>query len=81
MNRKFNIFAEQAGFYVSPYGGTYINDATEDNEVENEVKVDEQLEKLVRLIIEDCANICDSFGNSGDGYTCSSAILKTLKGK
>jgi len=37
---------------------------------------DEELQKFAELIIEECADICERFGMSGDGYTCRSEILE-----
>ena len=37
---------------------------------------DEELQKFAELIIEECSDICKQFGESGDGYTCSSEILE-----
>ena len=33
-------------------------------------------EKFAELIIKECAFKCEQFGESGDGYTCSSEIQK-----
>jgi hypothetical protein len=33
-------------------------------------------EKFAELIIKECADLCESFGESGDGYTCSAEILE-----
>lgn len=35
-----------------------------------------RVEKFAELIIEECADICERFGMSGDGYTCSAEILE-----
>ena len=34
------------------------------------------LEKFAELIVRECADVCESFGESGDGYTCSAEILE-----
>ena len=36
----------------------------------------EKFEKFAELIIQECADVCQSFGESGDGYTCSAEILE-----
>ncbi len=33
-------------------------------------------EKFAELIVKECADVCQSFGESGDGYTCSYEILE-----
>ncbi len=33
-------------------------------------------QKLVELIVLECADVCQRFGGSGDGYTCSAEILE-----
>jgi hypothetical protein len=32
--------------------------------------------KLAELIVRECADVCQGFGESGDGYTCSYEILE-----
>lgn len=32
--------------------------------------------KFAELIVQECADLCESFGESGDGYTCSAEILE-----
>jgi hypothetical protein len=32
--------------------------------------------KFAELIVRECADLCESFGESGDGYTCSAEILE-----
>ena len=32
--------------------------------------------KFAELIVQECADVCESFGESGDGYTCSAEILE-----
>ena len=34
------------------------------------------IEGLAELIVQECADVCESFGESGDGYTCSAEILE-----
>ena len=34
------------------------------------------VEKFAELIVQECADVCESFGESGDGYTCSAEILE-----
>ena len=34
------------------------------------------MEKFAELIVQECADVCESFGESGDGYTCSAEILE-----
>lgn len=31
---------------------------------------------FAELIVRECADICERFGESGDGYTCSAEILE-----
>ena len=33
-------------------------------------------EKFAELIVQECADVCERFGESGDGYTCSAEILE-----
>ena len=33
-------------------------------------------EKFANLLIQECADLCERFGESGDGYTCSAEILE-----
>jgi hypothetical protein len=33
-------------------------------------------EKFAELIVKECADVCERFGESGDGYTCSTVILE-----
>ena len=33
-------------------------------------------QKLAELIVQECADVCQGFGESGDGYTCSYEILE-----
>lgn len=41
----------------------------------------EQYNKIYgELIVRECANVCERFGESGDGYTCSVEILEHFKG-
>lgn len=39
-----------------------------------------QVEKIkavfAELIVQECAEVCERFGESGDGYTCSAEILE-----
>jgi hypothetical protein len=37
---------------------------------------EEFVEKFAELIVAECADLCESFGESGDGYTCSAEILE-----
>lgn len=37
---------------------------------------DPRFQKFAELIVEECADVCESFGESGDGYTCSAEILE-----
>jgi hypothetical protein len=37
---------------------------------------DKVLERFAELIIQECADVCQGFGESGDGYTCSYEILE-----
>ena len=32
--------------------------------------------KFAELIVQECADVCQGFGESGDGYTCSYEILE-----
>lgn len=36
----------------------------------------ENLETFAELIVKECADVCERFGESGDGYTCSAEILE-----
>jgi hypothetical protein len=36
----------------------------------------DMLDKFAELIVQECADVCQSFGESGDGYTCSYEILE-----
>ena len=33
-------------------------------------------DKFAELIVQECADVCERFGESGDGYTCSAEILE-----
>lgn len=33
-------------------------------------------QKFAELIVQECADVCERFGESGDGYTCSTVILE-----
>ena len=44
--------------------------------VDTAVIIPTDLEKFAELIIQECADVCESFGESGDGYTCSAEILE-----
>ena len=36
----------------------------------------EWVKKFAELIVQECADVCERFGESGDGYTCSAEILE-----
>ena len=40
------------------------------------VDVKIMMEKFAELIVKECADVCQHFGESGDGYTCSYEILE-----
>ena len=65
MNERIRELAEQAGAKF-PFGG-FVNYDQFD------------CEKFAELIIQECADLCESFGESGDGYTCSAEILEHFK--
>jgi hypothetical protein len=37
---------------------------------------DDHIDRFAELIVRECADLCESFGESGDGYTCSAEILE-----
>jgi len=37
------------------------------------------LQKFAKLIVQECADVCGRFGESGDGYTCSAEIFRTFR--
>ena len=39
-------------------------------------KDEESIQYFAELIIQECADVCERFGESGDGYTCSAEILE-----
>ena len=65
MNERIRELAEQAGAKF-PFGG-FVNYDQFD------------CEKFAELIIQECADLCESFGESGDGYTCGAEILEHFK--
>jgi hypothetical protein len=36
-------------------------------------------ERFAELIVQECADVCRRFGESGDGYTCSAEIFRTFR--
>ena len=38
-----------------------------------------RFEKFAELIVQECADVCRRFGESGDGYTCSAEIFRTFR--
>jgi len=66
-------------------GGTKMNErirelwikaAREDSDPDNWDTQVQFIEQFAKLIIQECADVCQSFGESGDGYTCSYEILE-----
>ena len=37
---------------------------------------EEFIERFAEAIVRECADVCQDFGESGDGYTCSYEILE-----
>jgi hypothetical protein len=68
MNERIKELAEQAGLEFD-----------DDLVLEPEAiyyTTQKDLEKFAELIIQECADVCQGFGESGDGYTCSHEILE-----
>lgn len=61
MNERIKELVEQATIH-SP-GGFYTY-----------TQIDAK--KFAELIVKECADVCQGFGESGDGYTCSYEILE-----
>lgn len=36
----------------------------------------DNFQRFAELIVQECADVCERFGESGDGYTCSAEILE-----
>ena len=41
--------------------------------------IEHKFEKFAELIVQECADVCQDFGESGDGYTCSYEILEHFR--
>ena len=65
MNQRIREFAEQAEIYIVPEPWDSASRSWNAN-----------MEKFAELIVKECADLCESFGESGDGYTCSAEILE-----
>ena len=65
MNERIRELAEKAEIYIVPEP---FDDATR--------SWNANMEKFAELIVKECADLCESFGESGDGYTCSAEILE-----
>jgi hypothetical protein len=69
MNERIEKLGEQADllseFTPTKIPGRYVGYITE-----------EQIIKFAELIVRECADVCQGFGESGDGYTCSYEILE-----
>ena len=70
MNERIKSLIQQAEYQAKKQSGY------EDWEVY--VPPDSQVvfEKFAELIVQECADVCERFGESGDGYTCSAEILE-----
>jgi hypothetical protein len=73
MNERIEQLAEQAGCKVMD-GEWYIPSATGLEKIVYTKGIG--LEKFAELIVKECADVCQGFGESGDGYTCSYEILE-----
>ena len=71
MNERIKELAISTGIFDSlcdPF------DELKNGDYYSSVMID--LEKFAELIVKECADVCQSFGESGDGYTCSYEILE-----
>ncbi len=64
MNDRIRKLALQAGYRPLP-GFDFANSMEE-----------VFITKFAELIVKECADVCQGFGESGDGYTCSYEILE-----
>ncbi len=64
MNQQIRQLALQAGYRPLP-GFDFANSMEE-----------VFITKFAELIVKECADVCQGFGESGDGYTCSYEILE-----
>jgi hypothetical protein len=78
MNERIFELAEQAGEYVNSVYTPPVRSKTpgkiwEDGHTDWHTQFNE---KFAELIVQECADVCQRFGESGDGYTCSYEILE-----
>lgn len=74
MNDRIKELAEQAKCFMTdnvPHLSRVHNRALS---VDEAADIFEQ--KFAELIVQECADVCGRFGESGDGYTCSAEILE-----
>lgn len=64
MNERIKQLAKQTGFDVELMERNHANGNPS------------MAHQFAELIIQECADVCQSFGESGDGYTCSYEILE-----
>lgn len=65
MNEKFKLLALQAQMGTADFdAGSYY------------VATPDRMQRFAELIVQECADVCERFGESGDGYTCSVEILE-----
>ena len=67
MNERIRELVKQAGFHP---------DRNWDHTDWHAAGHSDLFEKFAELIVQECADLCESFGESGDGYTCSAEILE-----
>ena len=69
MNERIKLLAEQTGLKVE----SFMTNPPKPFQILGST---EQFEKFAELIVQECADVCERFGESGDGYTCSAEILE-----
>jgi len=65
MNERIRDFGKQA-----------YNDATGIWPINSKEWYEVYNTTFAKLIVQECADVCQGFGESGDGYTCSYEILE-----
>ena len=62
--------------FIKADGSIEIDEVTQDEWTYTE---NLDVEKFARLIVEECMDICEKIGKSGDGHYCVDAIYKRFK--
>ncbi len=72
MNERIRELAGKAGFQAHRDGHIYTSKL-------EHLPITDTIEKFAELIVQECADVCERFGESGDGYTCSAEILEHFR--